>query len=298
LKQTIKEHLMKPSLFISGATGGLGSAFALECARRGMDLTLTDLNPRGVEFARSLAETFAISADYYPCDLTDRDDRTRLYAELAGSGRKFWGLVNVAGLDYEGEFLGRTREEVLRIINLNIESTLDTTYAILKMREIQKWFRLVNVCSMAAFYPMPYKAVYAASKRFLLNFSSAVRQEIRPFGTVTALCPSGLPTTTENMRAIFAQGFWGKVTAVEPAFAARGTMDAALKGKALYVPGWINRVIYGLGSLVPEDLQIALINSRWQSSRTADLVVQNGVPLVHRPEPQMKFLDLKLVADS
>lgn len=285
---------MKPSLFISGATGGLGSAFALECARRGMNLTLTDLNPRGANFARSLSETFPIQAEYLPCDLTDRADRTRLYEELASREMRFSGLINVAGLDYEGDFLGRKREDVLRIVQLNIESTLDTTYAILNLRETQKWFRLINVSSLAAFYPMPYKAVYAASKRFLLNFSTAVRQEIRNFGTVTVLCPAGMPTTNENMRAIFAQGFWGKVTAVDAAYAAHETMDAALKGKPLVVPGLINQVLFGLGCLIPEDWQVALIHSRWQNSRTAEVEFREGVPIVRRCDPPMHFLDLKL----
>ena len=60
---------------------------------------------------------------------------------------------------------------------------------------LKKPFRLINVCSLAGFFPMPYKATYAASKRFLLDFSRALREEIKSFGTVTALCPSGMPTT-------------------------------------------------------------------------------------------------------
>jgi short-subunit dehydrogenase len=286
---------MEPFIFISGATGGLGSAFALDCARRGYNLFLTDRNEHGGEFAHSLREEFDIECRYSACDLTSAEARAGLYRELQESGLHFWGLINVAGLDYEGDFLGRTRQEVMSIVQLNVESTLDTTYAILNLREPQKWFRLINVCSLAAYNPMPYKAVYAASKRFLLDFSAALREEIRPFGTVTALCPAGMPTTPENMRAIFAQGFWGKVTTVDQETVARQTVDAALRGKPLCIPGWINRLIQAGSSLLPASLTVKIIESRWKNSRESQLEIKNGVPVIHRSEPKIRRLDIKLV---
>ncbi len=285
---------MPPFLFISGATGGLGSAFALDCAQRGYDLFLTDLNPHGVEFADSLAETYNIRAEYFACDLTSKEDRTRLYSYLQENEYRFWGLVNVAGLDYEGDFLGRTREEVLRIVELNIEATIDTTYAILKLRDIQKYFRLVTVCSMAAYNPMPFKAVYAASKRFLLDFSLAVREEIKGYGTVTTLCPAGMPTTPENMRAIFAQGFWGLATSVDAQKASHKTMSYALKGRKTYMPGLLNRLITGVGEWIPQSWRVKLIHDRWKDSRDNGIVIRNGVPVISKPEPGEKFLDIKL----
>jgi uncharacterized protein len=286
---------MEPFIFISGATGGLGSAFALDCARRGYNLFLTDRNENGSEFCRSLQQEFDIECRYIACDLSSSSARLNLYQQLQESGSRFWGLINVAGLDYEGDFLGRSREEVLRIVQLNVESTLDTTYAILKLREPQKWFRLINVCSLAAYNPMPYKAVYAASKRFLLDFSAALREEIRPFGTVTALCPAGMPTTPENMRAIFAQGFWGKITTVNQESVAHQTVDAALRGKPLCIPGWINRLIQAGSSLLPASLTVKIIESRWKNSRESQLVIKNGVPVIRRSEPKIHALNIKLV---
>lgn len=285
---------MQPFIFISGATGGLGSAFALDCAQRGYNLFLTDVNPRGVEFGNSLAESYGIQVQYFTCDLTSREDRSRLYGYLKENDFRFWGLINVAGLDYEGDFLGRSREEVLRIVELNIESTIDTTYAILKLRDIQKWFRLINVCSMAAYNPMPYKAVYAASKRFLLDFSLAVREEIKPYGTVTALCPAGMPTTPENMRAIFAQGFWGLATTVDAQRVAHKTVSHALKGKKTYMPGLLNRLITGMGSLIPLSWKLKLIQNRWKNSRDTRLVLRNGLPVIAKQSPKMEYLDIKL----
>jgi short-subunit dehydrogenase len=264
------KHKPLPSshLLITGATGGLGSAFAIEAARRGFNLILTDLHPRGSRLADYLTAQFGVNARYFPCDLTNPDARADLYTALQAEGLRFWGLINVAGLDHEGGVLERRREQLLQIVRLNIENTLDTTHAILQLRDPEHTFRLVNVSSMASFYPMPYKAVYAASKRFLLDLSMALSEEIAGFGTVTALCPAGMPTTPDTMRAIFSQGFWGKVTTLNPDEVAHLTLRAALHGRRVVVPGWINQWIVGLSRLVPQRWKVSAVRRRWEQSRT------------------------------
>jgi short-subunit dehydrogenase len=256
---------MSSYVMITGAAGGLGTEFALDCARRGYDLFLTDLRPEGAELAGYMSQTFGVDARYQACDLTSAEDRTALYSFLKDGGFRFWGLVNNAGLDFEGPFLERSRSQIMTILRLNVESTLDTTYSILKLRDPNRRFMLVNVCSLAAYVPMPYKAVYAATKRFLLDFSLALGEEIRPFGTVTALCPAGLPTRTDTMRAIFAQGFWGKMTTVETRTVARQTIDNALLGRQVFIPGRLNQVIQGIGSLAPRQAAVRLVGSRWKA---------------------------------
>jgi uncharacterized protein len=285
---------METFLMITGATGGLGIAFAIECAQRGYDLCMTDLHENGAEFARSLAENYKVRVKYIPCDMTSAQARSDFYQTLADEGLHFWGLINVAGLDYEGGFLNRSREEVIKIVRLNIESTLDTTHAILDLRDVQKRFRLINVCSLAAYTPMPYKAVYAASKRFLLDFSLAIREEIQPFGTVTALCPAGMPTTPENMRAIFAQGFWGKITTVEQSEVARQTMDCALRGKVVCIPGWINQVIQSMSDLLPVSWRMGVIKQRWQQAQSSAVEYRNGLPVIKKKSNSLGILKINL----
>jgi hypothetical protein len=262
---------MKSCLMITGATGGLGSVFARDCARRGYDLFLTDLHDDGVDFAAAIAAQYGVEVCYRPCDLTSPQQRAAFYESLHRDGLRFWGLVNVAGIDHEGGFLQKSSGELLQIVRLNMESTLDTTHAILKLRDPERRFMLINVSSLAAFFPMPYKATYAASKRFLLDMSLALREEIRPFGSVTALCPAGLPTTPDCMRRIFAQGFWGKMTTVNTDVAARSTMDAALRGKAVHIPGLINVILQGLASLVPVGVVVRLIGKRWAGTQRSML---------------------------
>lgn len=258
---------MKSYLMITGATGGLGSAFVLEAARRGYNLLLTDRTPEGESFAGRLAEKFNIEVIYQPCDLADDKGREALLSGLKTDGYRFWGLINVAGLDNEGGFLERNRAQILRILQINILATMDITHGILPLRDPDQRFRLINVCSMAGFYPMPFKATYAASKRFLLDFSRALREEIKSFGTVTALCPSGMPTTVECMRSMFAQGFWGLATSMAPEDVARITMKAALRGRFVVIPGWINQFIHALSGLVPQAVATKYVAKRWAAAR-------------------------------
>lgn len=258
---------MKSYLMITGATGGLGSAFVLEAARRGYNLLLTDRTPEGESFAGRLAEKFNIEAIYRPCDLADDKSREALLSGLKKDGYRFWGLINVAGLDNEGGFLERNRAQILKILQINILATMDITHGILPLRDPDQRFRLINVCSMAGFYPMPFKATYAASKRFLLDFSRALREEIKSFGSVTALCPSGMPTTVECMRSMFAQGFWGLATSMAPEDVARITMKAALRGRFVVIPGWINQLIHALSSLVPQAMATKYVAKRWAAAR-------------------------------
>lgn len=258
---------MKNYLLITGATGGLGSAFATASAKRGFNLVLTDLSENGTVFARRIAEAYGVDVQYFACDLTSDQARTDLFEQLAAKGIKFWGLVNVAGLDYEGAYAEISRSQAMRVLKVNLLANMDMTHEILQLRDPEQTFRLVNVCSMAGYYPMPFKATYAATKRFLLDFSLALREEIKGFGTVTALCPGGMPTTEACMRAIFAQGFWGWATTVDPQQVAESTLKHAFRGTAVYIPGFANKLLRFISAMVPTSLKVHFVAARWRKAQ-------------------------------
>lgn len=261
---------MKSLVCITGAAGGLGKAFAVECAARGWDLFLTDLSDEALEqLAHSLIRAYGINVYRRCCDLTDSAAIAGLFDYFRKNGFRFNFLINIAGLDYEGPFAERTREQIRIILRLNIEANLEMTGEILKLRDKSKTFRIINVASLAAYYPMPIKAMYASSKRFLLDFSRALREEIRPLdATVTALCPAGMPTTPACIKAIEAQGLAGLITTQNVGTVAAGAVDSALKGKAVYIPGFMNRLIKALGNLVPPSLAAKIVNSRWKAAHS------------------------------
>ena len=227
-------------IMITGATGGLGKAFAVECASRGWNLFLTDLRPAPLQtLSEGLRAPMACRCETRPCDLADPDLRARSCSTIcARTALRFWGLINVAGLDYEGLFRERRREQIRAILRVNIEGTLEMTHALLERRDPRHIFRIINVGSLAGFYPMPVKATYAASKRFLLDFSIAMREELRPQGvTVTILCPAGMPTTPSCIQGIEAQGLMGQLTTQDIGAVAAQTLDQALRGRAVVIPG-------------------------------------------------------------
>lgn len=252
---------------ITGATGGLGRAMTVECARRGYDLFLTDLNEAPLwELASGIVRRFGVNVRVCACDLIDETQVVALFEELDACGKKLDLLLNIAGVDYEGGFLTRESGKIAQIIQLNIEATLRVTHAALKRRA--KQFYVVNVSSLASLYPMPLKATYAASKRFLLDFSIALGRELSREGVhVLALCPGGMPTTPENIVSLQAQGFWGSVTSNDLGEIAYNTLQRALRGQRVYIPGAVNRALSVAGKLLPREWIVALIYARWNATQ-------------------------------
>jgi uncharacterized protein len=252
---------------ISGAAGGLGKAFAVECASRGWNLFLTDLRAEALEtLAICLRNTYGVSVVWQACDLSDAIARANLFDECRTRNLHFWALINVAGVDYEGLFCNCTRAQIRNIIRLNIEGTVEMTHALLALRNPNTTFRIINVASLAAFYPMPIKATYAASKRFLLDFSLALREEVRNLNaSVTVLCPAGMPTNAECIKGIEVQGLAGQLTTQNIGSVAAKTLDYALRGRAVYIPGVMNRILQGLGAMLPVLWVTRLIGQRWMA---------------------------------
>ncbi len=260
---------MESLVLITGATGGLGKAMAIECASRGWDLFLTDLRKEKLAvLAAGLERSYSVRVLYEAADLTDPASRAVLFGRIQSDGLRFRGLINVAGTDHEGLFLECSAEQIIAILRLNIEATLVMTHALLAHRDPAATFRIINVSSLAAFFSMPVKATYAASKRFILDFSLALRNELREQNvTVTALCPAGLPTTDTCIAAIESQGIMGQLTTEDIGKVAHQTVEAALHGKAVVIPGFLNRLIRWLGGMVPPTTVAELVGSRWRMAQ-------------------------------
>jgi uncharacterized protein len=255
-------------VLITGGAGSLGKAFAAECAARGWNLMLTDTNTDKLAVvAAGLERMYGVKVNFFACNLTDAEERDAFWQYIRRFGLRFHMLINVAGLDFEGAFSERQVTELRSIVRLNIENTVEMTRRILVYRDPVETLRIINVASLAAFYPMPIKAVYAASKRFLLDLSIALNQELRPSGvTVTALCPAGMPTRPDCIERIEAQGLIGRLTTRNVGDVVARTVDLALKGRQVYIPGFINQVLWFFGSLIPPVLLASLINHRWQKA--------------------------------
>ena len=253
------------NVMITGASGGLGRAMAVECAHRGYNLFLTDLNAQTLPCLKAgLERQFGVAVTAKACDLTDPDSVDEMLRVIDSSGIRFDMLLNIAGLDFEGGFMTRKREAVVNIVTLNAAATLRITHAVLERRRENRHFAVVFVSSLASMFPMPLKATYAASKRFLLDFATALRQELRRQNTnVLVLCPGGMVTNDEVAKAISAQGFWGGITTNPLEKVARKTLSRVLNRKGSYVPGIFNHTLAMLGRIIPRSWVAAAIYRRW-----------------------------------
>ncbi len=280
---------MRSYALITGAAGGLGKAMAAECAFRGWDLYLLDISAELLPpLAQGLSRLYGVNVLYTALDLTDPAAREGFWERMARLGNRFHLLVNVAGREFEGPFRERRVTELRAIVRLNIEATIEMTRRALEFRDPARPLRVLTVSSLASFQPMPIKAVYAASKRFLLDLTLALRQEFMPAeATFTALCPAGLPTTPQSIRGIEAQGFWGHLTARNVGDVAAAAVSAAQAGRALCIPGWPNRILQGLGGLLPPQALAVLVGRRWRAAHRGPAWAREQAVAVERQTVRM-----------
>jgi len=245
---------------VTGASGGLGKAFGAACARRGFRLFLTDRPGAGREpLARGLRNEYGCEVRTAVCDLGTETGRDALSDTVGRAGIRLAGMINVAGIDAEGEFASLPLAGIRAIMQVNMLSVAENIHRMLRLRRAGEPFTIINVASLAAYQPMPYKALYAATKRFLVQLSLGIREELRASGvSVTVLCPCGMPTTPVCIAEIEAQGVAGRLTSLNPGDVAEYTLDRALRGKAVVVPGAVNRFVRFAAAALP-----AVWTARW-----------------------------------
>ena len=257
-------------VLITGAGGGLGRALAAECARRGFDLFLTDISASALDGIKTgITRRYDVSVHTEVCDLTDVNAVRAMLDGAAEAGIAFDMLLNNAGIDFEGGFTEREAGELSAIVEINIAATLRITHEVLERRSREKRLYIVFISSLASISPMPLKACYAASKRFLSDFAFALGSELKQSGvSVMTVCPGGLATNEEAIAAIAAQGFWGDLTTNPVETLARRTITKALRGRRVYTPGLINRTLSVTGKLLPRSFIAWTVCRKWQKART------------------------------
>lgn len=182
---------------VTGASAGIGAAFARELASRGSDLVLV---ARRRDRLEDLAETIrgrhGRRVDVVAADLSEPGAGGRLEAECRARGLRPTSLINNAGFGMHGDLAHADSDRLAAMLRLNVEGLVDITRAFLPGLLEHGRGALVNVASSAGYQPVPGMAAYAASKAFVLSFTEALWRETRRTGVrVLALSPG--PTRTE-----------------------------------------------------------------------------------------------------
>lgn len=260
---------MKKYVMITGAAGGLGKAFVVEFARRGYNLMITDLNDDALDtLSNSIMKCYGVDVIYKSMDFLDEKSFDEYWLFVKESRVKFNMLVNVAGVDFEGEFFEQNVKNIMSIAKINMLSVLGNTRMIIDFIDTTDKFMVINVSSLAGFYAMPFKATYSASKTFINSISTALNYELKEYnGSITTLCPAGMATRSDTIESIKSQGFMGSITTLNTCDIVSNTIDYAQKGRRFYIPGAVNNVLKNLGMLLPKNVVSGLIYQRWSKTR-------------------------------
>jgi short-subunit dehydrogenase len=175
---------------ITGASSGIGEQFARQLSARGHDLILV---ARREERLRALADELAGTAQVVPCDLAS--EAGKLHDRVRELGLDVDLLVNNAGFGTYGPFVDGDHAHDADQVRVNCEALVTLTHAFLPAIVERNRGGVINLCSTAGFQPIPYEAIYAATKAFALSFTEALNEELRDTGVrVLAVNPGPVPT--------------------------------------------------------------------------------------------------------
>jgi len=184
------------STLITGASSGIGEAFARRLASEGHNLVLVARSEKILhELCDELMLKHQITAHYVATDLTAYGAHEELFKETERFGFEIDWLINNAGFGAMGDFAGLEITRAMDMISLNVSALVSLTHLYLPGMRKRGSGKIINVSSAAGFQPIPFMAVYAATKSFVTSFSEAIAEENRPYGIqVLALCPGSTKT--------------------------------------------------------------------------------------------------------
>ena len=252
---------------ITGASSGIGAAFARKLAERGRNVLLVARSEdKLIALCNELGRLSGVRAQYVVMDLTEPDAPAQLFEETKKRALEIEMLVNNAGFGSMGDFAKLELARELEMIDLNIKSLVELTNRfLLPMRERRRGV-IINVASTAGFQAVPYMATYAATKAFVLSFSEALWEENRSYGIhVQALCPGVTDTNFFEAASIDRPPMRTVQTAEE-------VVDAALHGlkkhKSTVISGWTNWLTVGAERFVPRSVVIKVAAKALRSHLT------------------------------
>ncbi len=182
---------------VTGASAGLGEEFAKQLAPYARTLVLVARRSDRLESLKSDLEICFphLRVLLYKADLSVELERVSLVEWLGREGVSVDFLINNAGLGDHGAFASSSYDRVRAMLDTNIAALTHLTHLLIPSMLEGGRAAILNVSSVAGFFPLPNMAVYAATKSYVTSFSEALAMELRPLGiSVTALCPGPVPT--------------------------------------------------------------------------------------------------------
>jgi len=244
--------MARPLALVTGASAGIGNAFAHGLAQRGYDLVVVARDTARLDaLAKELEGANDATTEVLTADLSDVGQLATVEARLADADRPVELLVNNAGFGTAGHFKDLPLDREVQEIALNVVALTRLTHAALPNMVERRAGGVLNVASIAAYQPTPGNATYGATKAFVHSLSQGIHEELRGTGVnCMVLCPGFTRTEFQQRAGVDSSGvpdfLWQEASTVVD-FA----LKAFAKGKAVCVPGSLNRATAGFSATVP-----------------------------------------------
>jgi short-subunit dehydrogenase len=259
-RRSPQRSLPERSVLVTGASSGIGAAFARKLAERGYRVGLV---ARSEDKMRELTGAMSGEPEIFTCDLGDPAARERLVDDIRGRGLDVGILVNNAGFGVYKDFVESDRQRELEQLHVTVEAVVDLTHRFLPAMVERGRGAVINTSSTSAFQPIPGNAGYAAAKAYVLALGEALHEETRKAGvTVTTLCPGPVHTgfqdasEAHDFAKTLPKPMWRDADTV-----AEAGIRGAERGKRLVVPGAPNRVSGAMARFSPRPVLLRALRA-------------------------------------
>jgi hypothetical protein len=245
---------------ITGASRGLGMAFARTLAERHRNLVLVARSAEPLHaLANELRRSTPVSVVAIEADLSIPGAGQILTGQLSNSDIPIDLLVNNAGFGLRGEFRDLSILRQLEMLRLNNQAIIELTYSLLPGMLERQHKGIINISSTAGFQPIPFASAYSATKAFLTAFSLALEQELRSAGvSVVTVCPGRLRKNQNEQSEQHTRGKWAGIYQ-SPDEVVEDALRVLANGGGLTVPGVLNKFSVFAQRLIPRRLVPKLV---------------------------------------
>lgn len=251
--------LARTLVAITGASSGIGAAFARQLAAEHDLLLIARRKERLDELSRELSTVYGANAEVMQADLAAEEDLARVAERIQGDGRLVL-LINNAGFGTKGRFWEAGLELQERMHKLHVLATLRLTHAALRNMVPRNLGGVINVASVAAFVRSSGSIGYSATKSWMTTFTEGLYLELRSVQsnvTVQALCPGftysefheAVGLKREQMMS--SSAFWMTAEAV-----VKASLDGLRRRKLFVVPGWRYRLLTAFITKLPTRVRL------------------------------------------
>lgn len=248
---------------ITGASAGIGAAFARHLATEGYSLLLVARRAERLEeLAAELTVQHRVRCDVFAADLNDPASPAAIMRFAESRGISIDVLINNAGLSGKTAFADTSWPKLAAEIQLMVTAVTELCHRVLPGMRARGWGRIINLSSLAAFSPPGASLLYTGIKRYVLDISQSLDMELKPQGIyVTALCPGF--TRSEFHDTMGTRDAANKLPSLlwqEADEVVREGWDAVMRGKPVCVPGKVNKLVASSVRPLPVALQYHIGN--------------------------------------